>query len=86
MPRMDKGRHRLPGRARGGDLPGALGVQLYQDPIRPQQYVSLTICRTDCSVTKIADLLFKATYPLHEEPGSVKQLRGFWISVWQSGH
>src|ERR1035441_7414615 len=39
--------------ARGGDLPGALGVQPYEDPFRPQD-ASLSICRTDCSVTKTA--------------------------------
>ena len=55
--------------ARGGDLPGALGAQPYQDPIRPQQEVSLSICRTDCSVTRIADPLFKATYPWSFERG-----------------
>jgi hypothetical protein len=67
--------------ARCGDLPGALRVQPYQDPIRPQQLFSLSICRTDCSVTKIADLLSKETYPLHEGPGSGKQLKGFWMCV-----
>ena len=44
--------------ARGGDLLDALRVQPYKDPICPQE-VSLSICRTDCSVTKIADLLSK---------------------------
>jgi hypothetical protein len=52
--------------ARGGDLPDALGVQPYYDPISPQE-VSLSICRTACSVTKngekIAELLSKETYP-----------------------
>src|ERR1035438_7016686 len=48
--------------SRGGDLPDALGVQPYEDPFRPQN-ASLSICRTDCSVTKngqtIAELLSK---------------------------
>ena len=50
--------------ARGGDLPDALGVQTYQDPFRSQD-ASLSICRTDCSLTKNGELLSKETYPLH---------------------
>jgi hypothetical protein len=49
--------------SRGGDLPDALGAQTYQDPFRPQD-ASLSICRTDCSLTKNGELLSKETYPL----------------------
>src|ERR1035441_5005773 len=72
--------------ARGGDPPDGLGEQPSKDPFRPQD-ASLSICRTDCSVTKngrkIAELRSKESILYPETGCSVTP--GNWPPVQRSG-